>query len=293
MLFLLNKLNWMDQIKDKELIYKPYLRWAGGKRWLIKHIDKLLPIEFNNYHEPFLGGASIFIHLKSNSKIQGESFLSDFNEELITTYKQIQINVNEIIDKLSHYKNEVDFYYQLRSQQPSNETELAARFIYLNKTSYNGIYRVNRKGEYNVPFGYRTNDNPFGFDNLKNLNQLFQSDVSFNSGDFDIIRNNLNEHDLVFLDPPYTVAHENNGFVQYNQSIFSWQDQERLANLLQFINDSGAYFIMTNAAHVSIHELFGAHGDRVILSRHSTIGGTGATRQNVNEYIYTNINRRR
>merc|ERR1711974_234277 len=169
------------------------------------------------------------------------------------------------------------------------DTNKAARFIYLNKTSYNGIYRVNKKGKYNVPYGYRKGSNLYEFDNMLRLSNLLNDNVNSFSGDFDLVRENLQPRDLVFIDPPYTVAHENNGFIEYNQSIFTWEDQERIANLLEHINTIGAYFIMTNAAHESIHELFQQFGTRKIVQRHSVIGGNGATRNRVNEYIYSNI----
>lgn len=270
-------------------IEKPFLRWAGGKRWLIKYLPELLPKYFNNYHEPFLGGGSIFLYLKSQNLIHGHSFLSDFNSDLINVYEQLRINSQQIIDLIKDYKNEKKFYYSIRSVKPKNDIEKAAIFIYLNRTSYNGIYRVNREGFYNVPFGYRTGKNLLDCSNFQRISDLLSRNVTLQSDDFDIIRDNLIAHDLVFLDPPYTVAHENNGFIQYNQQIFSWEDQKRLANLLRFISDSNAYFILTNAAHTSIAELFNDLGCLHIVKRASTIGGKGAERKEVKEYIFTNV----
>lgn len=127
---------------------KPCLRWAGGKTWLIKYLAELLPRNgFNNYHEPFLGGASIFLSIQP----QGISYLSDLNQELIETYITLRDYPNEVIRVLSTYQNSHDYYYQIRNYKPRNPINKAARFIYLNQTSFNGIYRVNTKGEYNVP----------------------------------------------------------------------------------------------------------------------------------------------
>lgn len=270
-------------------IVKPFIRWAGGKRWLLKYIDQLLPSCFNNYHEPFLGGGSIFLYLKNTNKIQNQSFLSDSNEDLINTYKVLKSNSYELIKILETYNNEKDFYYSIRSLNPTSSIERAAQFIYLNKTSYNGIYRVNRQGQYNVPFGYRKNKDLFDFENMKKCSQLFDDLTALYAEDFDFVKNNIQRSDLIFLDPPYTVAHENNGFVQYNQHIFSWEDQKRLAVLLEFITNAEAYFILTNAAHISISNLFSGLGTLQILQRHSTIGGKGAKRNSVNEYVFTNI----
>lgn len=270
-------------------IVKPFIRWAGGKRWLLKHIDQLLPSSFNNYHEPFLGGGSIFLYLKNTNKIQNQSFLSDSNEDLINTYKVLKSNTCDLIEILETYKNEKDFYYFIRSLHPTSSIERAAQFIYLNKTSYNGIYRVNRQGQYNVPFGYRKNKDLFDFENMRRCSQLFDESTALYAKDFDFVKNNIQRSDLIFLDPPYTVAHENNGFIQYNQHIFSWEDQKRLAVLLEFITNAEAYFILTNAAHISISNLFNGLGNLRILQRHSTIGGKGAKRNSVNEYVFTNI----
>ncbi|RGK21357.1 DNA adenine methylase [Bacteroides intestinalis] len=279
-----------DNILEIETtIEKPFLRWAGGKRWLIKHLPGLLPKQFNDYHEPFLGGASIFLYLKSCNLIQNHSFLSDFNSDLINVYKQLQNNSQEIINLLKTYKNERDFYYSIRAVRPQNEIEKAAIFIYLNRTSYNGIYRVNRDGLYNVPFGYRNGKNLLDCSNFSRISDLLSQNVTFQASDFEIVRENIKPYDLVFLDPPYTVAHENNGFIQYNQQIFSWDDQKRLADLLKFISTSNAYFILTNAAHVSIAELFNGLGNLHVVQRPSTIGGKGAKRTKVNEYVFTNV----
>lgn len=221
--------------------------------------------------------------------IQNHSFLSDFNPDLINAYKQLQNNPKEIINLLKSYKNERDFYYSIRAVRPQNEIEKAAIFIYLNRTSYNGIYRVNRDGLYNVPFGYRSGKNLLDCSNFSRISDLLSQNVTFQSSDFEIVRENVKPYDLVFLDPPYTVAHENNGFVQYNQQIFSWDDQKRLADLLKFISTSNAYFILTNAAHVSIAELFNGLGNLHVVQRPSTIGGKGAKRTKVNEYVFTNV----
>ncbi len=265
-------------------ILKPFLRWAGGKGWLLKHLEGLLPRNgFLNYHEPFLGGASVFLYLKP----QNISYLSDLNAELISAYVALRDQPVEIINTLSTYKNTEKFYYKIRNSMPHTETERAARFIYLNQTSFNGIYRVNLKGEYNVPYGYR-NKSFLDTECLLSVSKALQGTV-LRSGDFDIVRENLQANDLVFLDPPYTVSHNNNGFIKYNQKIFSLEDQIRLSELVNFINDSGAFYILTNAAHRAIEEIFDNGDRRIELQRASTIGGVNAQRGQTSEYIFTNI----
>jgi len=262
---------------------KPFLRWAGGKRWLLKEIDNLVSInEFGTYHEPFVGGGSVYIHLNPITAI-----ISDSNEELINTYVQVRDNIEEIINYLNEFENTEDFYYRIRKQKFGNEILEAAKFIYLNQTSFNGIFRVNSKGEYNVPFGHR-NNYQFNFENLRKVSQLLKQ-TQINTNDFDQSIDNIQNGDLVFLDPPYTVAHNNNGFIQYNQKIFSLDDQHRLENFIQNIKEVGAYYIMTNAAHESIRNIFN-NGDRMYeLDRASLIGGKNATRGKYSELILTNL----
>lgn len=276
-------------ITQEKIVGKPFLRWAGGKRWLTNQIETIIPKNFNNYFEPFLGGASIYIHLKKNKLIKNSSYLSDANADLINAYNMIALHPQEVINILKTFRNLKEDYYILRDQQPIDDIEKAARFIYLNKTSYNGIYRVNRNGKYNVPYGNRKIVDLFDFSNIENISKILNHNTQLISHDFETIKQEIQPKDLIFLDPPYTVAHENNGFVEYNQSIFTWEDQKRLASLLQHINEMGAYFIMTNAKHDSIDELFSPYGKHTILSRQSLIGGKGAKRQNINEYIFKNF----
>lgn len=273
--------------KEENIILKPFLRWAGGKTWLLKDIYNYLPERFNNYYEPFLGGGSVYIHLKSIGKIQNEAFLSDRNTDLINAYNAIKYNSFELIRILKEYKNEKEFYYFLRDQKYSNDIQKAAQFIFLNRTSFNGVYRVNLKGEYNVPYGFKDYKVLFDFDNLLKLMDIFK-DASFTSCDFEETLEKVQKGDLVFLDPPYTVAHENNGFIKYNQKIFAWEDQERLAEYIELIKAKQAYFILTNAVHFNINNLFQKVGSKHILNRYSVVGGKGAKREEISEYIFTN-----
>lgn len=236
-----------------------------------------------NYHEPFLGGASVFLYLRP----QNISYLSDLNTELISAYIALRDQPLETIDVLSSYENTEKFYYKIRDCIPQTEIEKAARFIYLNQTSFNGIYRVNLKGKYNVPYGYR-NKSFLDKECLLSVSRALQGAV-LQPGDFDIVRENLQANDLVFLDPPYTVSHNDNGFIKYNQKIFSLEDQIRLSELINFINDAGAFYILTNAAHRAIEEIFDNGDRRIELQRASTIGGVNAQRGQTSEYIFTNI----
>jgi DNA adenine methylase len=217
------------------------------------------------------------------------AFLSDLNEELIKAYQQVRSNVDEVISVLQKYENNKEFYYDLRACETfSSKAEEAARFIYLNQTSFNGIYRVNLEGKYNVPFGYRTKDF-FEPENLREVSRLLQGAIIFPS-DFRKIIENVDEGDLVFLDPPYTVTHNHNGFVKYNSKLFDEQDQIDLSQMIDEIKHRGAYYILTNAAHKWVRQTFLKKGDRVDeRGRASLIGGKKAKRGIYSEYIFTNI----
>lgn len=263
---------------------KPFLRWAGGKTWLIKYLGMIIgDTRFNNYHEPFLGGGSIFFTISP----EGKSYLSDLNKELIVTYKLVKENPFAIINSLKTYENTEDFYYRIRSHVPKNQFDQAARFIFLNQTSFNGLYRVNQRGEYNVPFGFRKKDF-LEEDKLIAASKSLQN-ATISCGDFTCNNQNITEGDLVFLDPPYTVSHNNNGFIKYNQKLFSLDDQKRLSQYIDYIKSQGAYYILTNAAHQTILELFEKGDTRLELSRANLIGGDKAKRGIVSEYIFTNI----
>jgi DNA adenine methylase len=263
---------------------KPFLRWAGGKQWLVKHLNKLLPKNgFRNYHEPFLGGGSIFLAVRPAAV----ALLSDLNAELISAYKSLKKNPEHIIAILETFKNTEDFYYKVRNTEYEDPYEQAARFIYLNQTSFNGIYRVNLKGEYNVPYGYRSKEF-LEADKLRTVSRLLKGAKLFH-GDFEKVKDNLKSGDLVFLDPPYTVSHNNNGFIKYNQRLFSLDDQRRLSSLIDYIKKKNAYYILTNAAHETIEELFEKGDHKLKLNRANLIGGLHAERGQATEYIFTNV----
>ncbi len=267
---------------DLNHIAKPFLRWAGGKTWLLKHLGAFR-LEYENYHEPFLGGGAVFLHLRPPQKI----YLSDLNSELIHTYLALKSDVNKVISELKKFKNTESEYYRIRKANFTNDYKKAARFIFLNQTSFNGIFRVNLKGEYNVPYGFR-NVPVFDAESLQAISTVLKK-ANIYEGDFSSISKHLKKSDLVFLDPPYTVTHNNNGFIKYNQKLFSLDDQYRLSNLIDEVKAKKAYYILTNAAHTKIEEIF-EKGDRKIdLERASLIGGTNAKRGQFKELVFTNL----
>lgn len=266
----------------------PFLRWAGGKRWLINEVNELIEgYNFKNYYEPFLGSASIFFNIDTTFD---NMFLNDLNQDLIETYLRVKENVSEVIKFLRQFPNNETFYYKIRKEHFKNKNKKAAQFIYLNHTSYNGIYRVNSNGEYNVPYGHKKN---YKIDekSLISCSQRLQK-AKLSYGDFTQFVDLISEGDLVFLDPPYTVSHNNNGFIEYNKNLFSLEDQHRLSRLIDKIKEKKAFYILTNAAHKTIDEIFNKGDYKYTLTRSSTIGGKNAKRGQIEEYLFTNIKRR-
>ena len=261
------------------------LRWVGGKRWLLPTVRSLVgDREIPAYHEPFLGGASVFLGLRQFP----EAFLRDSNAELIATYRAIRDHAKKVAELVRDYTNDSETYYKVRESRPEGKVEQAARFLYLNHTSYNGIYRVNLDGVYNVPFGSRASPQIPTAEHLRDVSKRLKH-ARLDSGDFEKCIKRVKERDLVFLDPPYTVAHNYNGFIKYNQRLFSFDDQKRLSSLIDEIKKRGAYYILANAAHESIANLFDKGDTLIETSRANKIGGINAVRGRAAEYLFTNL----
>lgn len=263
----------------------PLLRWAGGKRWLVPLISDLIACaEIRTYHEPFAGGAAVFFGLP----LKGHAVLLDLNEALMETYRQVRDSPQEVWRHLRTYRNTEARYYAARAATPRLPAAGAARFIFLNHASYNGIHRVNLAGQYNVPFGHRTSYKPPQLADLKAASLRLRT-AALVAGDFALALPHIGERDLVFLDPPYTVAHDTNGFVKYNDRLFSFADQCRLSELIDGIRERGAYYVLTNAAHDSIVALFEKGDRRIETHRKNVVGGRAANRGRAREYVFTNL----
>ena len=260
------------------------MRWAGGKRWFVKYLNFIAPtIKYKNYHEPFVGSGVLFFHLKPNYSV----YLSDLNSDLIETYLAIKEEVEKVIGELKKFKNTEEDYYKIRACKYLSEYKRAARFIYLNQTSFNGIYRVNLNGEYNVPFGYRKKEF-YDPENLRAVSAFLQK-ATIKARDFEKCLIDIKKHDLVFLDPPYTVTHNNNGFFKYNKKLFSLEDQYRLSKMIDLIKEKEAYYILTNSAHKKVESIFDKGDSKIKLSRASLIGGINAKRGQYEELVFTNL----
>lgn len=236
----------------------PFLKWAGGKRQLLDEIKLRMPKNFNAYFEPFIGGGALFFELQPSN-----AYIGDINKELIHAYKIIRNNPNDIIKMIQNYDeyfNTKESYYLLREKYNqkilSNEydVELAAIFIYLNKRCFNGLYRVNSKGEFNVPYNNKKNIKSISIDNIFNIAKLLKNTTIYNN-DFETILLNAKKGDFVFLDSPYDLI-SSTSFDSYTKDKFSINDHKRLAKLFKKLDEIGCYVILTNHNTKLINELY-------------------------------------
>ncbi|PKQ09927.1 MAG: DNA methyltransferase [Alphaproteobacteria bacterium HGW-Alphaproteobacteria-12] len=262
--------------EDSRLV--PFLKWAGGKRWLISNHGDLFPKNFNSYFEPFLGSAAVFFHLRPTSGI-----LADKNSNLIDVYKAIRSNWQKIDDALCRHEvlHTDDYYYEEREKKRRADHQKAAQLIYLNRTCWNGLYRVNLDGKFNVPRGTK-NQVRLPSDNFSAIAEALKG-MSLRASDFAPIVREAQEGDFLFVDPPYTVKHNMNGFVKYNESIFRWADQVRLFKALDKAKRRGVQILVLNANHQSIRELYSGFGEVIELERQSVISGPLAGRAKTTE----------
>lgn len=257
------------------------MKWPGGKRWFVEKHSTLFPTNYNTYIEPFLGSGSVFFFLQPTRAI-----LSDINKELINTFIGVRDNYSEVVKQLQEYQTEhsIEFYYNTRAALSTNNVDDAAKFIYLNRTCFNGIYRVNNNGVFNVPKG--TSDSVFRKeDDFKNWSRIL-STAQLNVSDFEVTINEAMAGDLIFADPPYTVRHNLNGFREYNEKLFSWDDQVRLSEALVRARDRGAHIVSTNANHQSVRELYENRGLSLLTtSRFSSISANPTNRRQFDELV--------
>ena len=258
----------------------PFLKWAGGKRWLIEHLPGLLPRKWGAYFEPFLGGGAVYFSVKPEHAV-----LSDLNQELIETYDALSTRWRAVEDLLHQHQilHGSQYYYHMRSLIPSSKIERAARFIYLNRACWNGLYRVNLKGEFNVPIGTKTHVLLEGDHFDETASQLQSAHLVH--CDFEMTIELAERGDLLFVDPPYTVRHQLNGFVKYNENLFQWDDQVRLRDALYRAKKRGVKIIATNADHSSIRDLYRKDFAITATTRFSPIGGLDAKRGRFPELV--------
>jgi len=259
----------------------PFLKWPGGKRWLLKSEQFSFPKSFNTYIEPFLGAGAVYLSLCPSI-----ARLSDTNRDLIETFKVVRKNPEKLEEALrEHQKRHTkEHYYQTRAQKPQDEVSRAARFLYLNRTCWNGLYRVNHNGDFNVPIGTKTSV-LLPTDDFIGASKLLET-ADIRCCDFKTSIDLAGPNDFIFVDPPYTANHNKNGFLKYNENIFSWKDQIRLRNTLLEAKERGANIVVCNADHKSIRDLFSSIGTYQKVARHSVLSGKSHGRKPTTEAIF-------
>ena len=269
-----------SEVKTAETVTPP-IKWPGGKRWLMRRFPGVLRIDRRHrYFEPFLGGAAVFAHYRPP-----HALLSDLNAELIGVYSAIRADPTGIVRKLGEHQkyHGREYYYRVRSITCQDPVDAAARFIYLNRTCFNGIYRVNQRGEFNVPIGSR-NSVVFDSDDFVGWSRLLKH-AEVRACDFEESIAVAGPGDFVFADPPYVVKHNLNGFRKYNEALFSWADQERLARVLRDAAERGVRVVATNANHPSVSLLYPRVFRRIPVTRGSSVAGSAANRGTTEELI--------
>ncbi|KZE94859.1 Modification methylase DpnIIA [Agromyces sp. NDB4Y10] len=236
---------------DLQVSTVPFLRWAGSKRWLLAALTDLLPKGFGHYYEPFVGSGAVFFSIAEGQP----ATLSDTVEPLISCYRQVQLNPDAVYDRIQDWETDRESYYTIRSTTFADPVDSAAQFIYLNKLCFNGLYRVNQQGKFNVPYGRPKSGIVATRENLNAASRALHQ-ARLQTGDFEQALENCAEGDLVYLDPPYVAGHRSNGFVDYNARIFRWEDQRRLASVVRKLNDRGVFVLLSNADHPSVRELY-------------------------------------
>jgi DNA adenine methylase len=267
---------------------RPFLKWVGGKGQILDQLHPLLPEpgSYRRYFEPFAGGAALFFSLAPKRAV-----LADVNEELIDCYQATRDQVDDVIQALGQYRYGADDYYRTRGIDPRSLplAERAARTIYLNRTGYNGLYRVNRSGKFNVPMGRYTNPMLCDAVNLRACSKALQG-VSLRVEDFEVVAARARPGDFVYFDPPYVPVSDTASFTSYAAGGFGADQQRRLAGVFARLAERGVNAALSNSDTPAVRELYrGFRIDRVLASRH--INSRGTRRGKVGEVVVTNWGR--
>ena len=284
----------VDTIQLKK--YQPFIKWVGGKRGLLTQLLDKFPKEFKNYHEPFLGGGAVFFELFSRGLLKDKKvFLSDINFELINAYNVVKKNPSELIDNLEKYKKKhnKEFYYKIRELDRKknfrnlSQIDRATRFIYLNKTCFNGLYRVNKKGYFNTPMGSYKNPKIVDEMTILDASESLQN-VTILKQSFKEILKNVKENDLVYFDPPYYPLNTTSSFTSYDSNCFLEDEQFELFELYDRLSDKGAKVIQSNSDTEFIKNLYKKY-DIKTVSANRFINSKSRGRGKISEVLVRNF----
>lgn len=274
----------------KNRLVAPVVKWVGGKRQLLEDFDPLFPKSITSYCEPFLGGGAVLFKLQPNT-----AFVNDVNSDLIQMYEVIRDNVNELIAALENHPNEEDHFYCIRDwdrdkAQYENLTKIerAARIIYLNKTCYNGLFRVNNAGEFNTPFGHYKNPNIVNAPTLKAVSNYFQqAKIVFSSLDYAEVLAGVGKGTFVYLDPPYDPVSDTANFTGYSKGGFDRAAQIRLRECCDDLHRRGIKFMLSNSATDFIKNEYATYNVTIVKAKRA-INSNAAKRGQVDEVVVRN-----
>ncbi|MFW6172823.1 MAG: DNA adenine methylase [Elusimicrobiota bacterium] len=279
----------LEEVKNKA---KPFLKWVGGKRQLLEQFEDVFPKDFNIYHEPMVGGGAVFFHLTPKTAV-----INDTNEDLMRAYEVVRDNVDELIDLLKIFKenHNKDFYYKTRDEfnelkkkaNGDNKIELTARLVYMNRTCFNGLYRVNQKGEFNVPIGRYKNPTICDEDTLRAVSQVLEN-VQILCGDFEKATESVATDDFVYFDPPYDPVSDTANFTEYTNGGFGKEGQKRLAQTFRQLDKRDVKVALSNSDTDFIKNLYQGFNVHILKARRH-INSNADGRGEINEVLITNF----
>ena len=280
------------KIKEmKEVVLQPFTKWTGGKRQLLPVIRELMPKKYNRYFEPFVGGGALFFDLAPKNAV-----INDFNAELINCYQQIKDNPQELIEILKVHQeyNSKEYYLDLRSADRDeridmmSEVQRAARILYMLRVDFNGLYRVNSKNQFNVPYGRYKNPKIVDENLISAISvYLNNNQLEIKTGDFEKAIVDVRTGDFVYFDPPYIPLSETSAFTSYTHEGFSFADQVRLRDAFKRLSDTGAYVMLSNSSSALVEELYKDFNIHYVEATR-TNGAKSSSRGKISEIIVTN-----
>ncbi|MCB0361033.1 MAG: DNA adenine methylase [Bdellovibrionales bacterium] len=277
----------VERSATNEAPCRPFLKWAGGKSQLLPELLARLPSAFGAYHEPFLGGGALFFATRPQT-----AWLSDINDELINVYRVVQESVDQLVNALNQHVYDRDYFYTLRDADRLSSfadwtpVARAARFIYLNKTCFNGLYRVNANGQFNTPFGRYQNPRILDEPVLRACHRALQG-VSLRCAPFSSVSEQAKPGDFVYLDPPYVPVSASANFTSYSRFRFGAEEQEQLRDLCRDLDRRGVLFLLSNSAVDRVTTLYREFRlEHVDASR--AINSKGGRRGKVQEALVSN-----
>lgn len=280
------------KIKEmKEVALQPFTKWTGGKRQLLPVIRELMPKTYNRYFEPFVGGGALFFDLAPKDAV-----INDFNAELINCYQQIKDNPQELIEILKVHQeyNSKEYYLDLRSADRDeridmmSEVQRAARILYMLRVDFNGLYRVNSKNQFNVPYGRYKNPKIVDENLVSAISTyLNNNQIEIKKGDFEKAVLDVQPGDFVYFDPPYIPLSETSAFTSYTHEGFSYDDQVRLRDTFKKLSDIGAYVMLSNSSSFLVEELYRDFNIHYVEATR-TNGAKSSSRGKISEIIVTN-----